>query len=67
MGSQVRPAPVVAIVGATGAVGVEMIGCLERRRFPLKELRLFASPRSAGKQLEFRGAPITVSELTESS
>ena len=67
MGSQVRPAPVVAIVGATGAVGVEMIGCLERRRFPLKQLRLFASPRSAGKQLEFRGAPITVSELTESS
>jgi aspartate-semialdehyde dehydrogenase len=67
MGSQVRPAPVVAIVGATGAVGVEMIGCLERRRFPLKELRLFASQRSAGKQLEFRGAPLTVSELTESS
>ena len=67
MGPQVRPAPVVAIVGATGAVGVEMIGCLERRRFPLKELRLFASQRSAGKQLAFRGAPLTVSELTESS
>ena len=59
--------PVVAIVGATGAVGVEMIGCLERRRFPLAELRLLASARSAGRTLEFRGAPLTVRELTESS
>ena len=59
--------PVVAIVGATGAVGVEMIGCLERRRFPLAELRLLASARSAGKTLEFRGAPLTVRELTEAS
>ncbi len=60
-------APVVAIVGATGAVGVEMIGCLERRRFALSELRLLASARSAGRQLEFRGAPLTVRELTEAS
>jgi aspartate-semialdehyde dehydrogenase len=60
-------APVVAIVGATGAVGVEMIGCLERRAFPLAELRLLASARSAGKTLEFRGAPLTVRELTEAS
>jgi aspartate-semialdehyde dehydrogenase len=59
--------PVVAIVGATGAVGVEMLGCLERRRFPLSELRLLASARSAGKQLEFRGRPLAVRELTESS
>ncbi|HXZ60002.1 MAG TPA: aspartate-semialdehyde dehydrogenase [Steroidobacteraceae bacterium] len=59
--------PVVAIVGATGAVGVEMIGCLERRQFPLGELRLFASARSAGKTLEFRGAPLVVRELTEAS
>ena len=59
--------PVVAIVGATGAVGVEMIGCLERRRFPLAELRLLASARSAGRTLEFRGAPLTVRELAESS
>ncbi|MGP8035195.1 MAG: aspartate-semialdehyde dehydrogenase [Steroidobacteraceae bacterium] len=59
--------PVVAIVGATGAVGVEMIGCLERRRFPLAELRLYASARSAGKTLEFRGAPLVVHELTEAS
>ena len=67
MASQVRRAPVVAIVGATGAVGVEMIGCLERRRFPLKELRLFASARSAGKTLPFRGEPLKVRELTETS
>jgi aspartate-semialdehyde dehydrogenase len=60
-------APVIAIVGATGAVGVEMIGCLERRRFPLSELRLFASARSAGKTLRFRGQSLTVRELTEAS
>jgi aspartate-semialdehyde dehydrogenase len=60
-------APVVAIVGATGAVGVEMMGCLERRRFPLTELRLLASARSAGKTLEFRGAPLVVRELSEAS
>jgi aspartate-semialdehyde dehydrogenase len=41
--------PVLAIAGATGAVGVEMIGCLEQRRTPLSELRLLASVRSAGK------------------
>jgi aspartate-semialdehyde dehydrogenase len=58
---------VVAIVGATGAVGVELIGCLERRRFPLSELRLFASARSAGKTLAFRGQPLPVRELEESS
>ena len=59
--------PNIAIVGATGAVGVEMIRCLEQRRFPLAELRLLASARSAGKTLEFRGAPLTVGELTETS
>jgi len=58
-------APVVAIVGATGAVGVELLGCLERRNFPLSELRLFASARSAGKTLQFRGKPVPVQELTE--
>jgi aspartate-semialdehyde dehydrogenase len=59
--------PVVAIVGATGAVGVELIRCLEQRRFPLAELRLFASARSAGKALPFCGAPLTVRELTDAS
>src|SRR6185369_10486094 len=58
-------APVVAIVGATGAVGIELLGCLERRNFPLSELRLFASARSAGKTLPFRGKPLPVRELTE--
>ena len=43
--------PVVAVVGATGAVGAELMRCLEQRRFPLEQLRLFASPRSAGKRL----------------
>jgi len=59
--------PTVAIVGATGAVGVELISCLERRRFPLAALKLFASARSAGKSLEFRGEALPVEELTERS
>jgi aspartate-semialdehyde dehydrogenase len=59
--------PVVAIVGATGAVGVELLECLERRKFPLKELKLFASARSAGKKMSFRGSELVVQELTESS
>jgi len=45
----------VAIVGASGAVGVEMLRVMERRNFPVASLRLLASPRSAGKSLEFRG------------
>ena len=59
--------PVVAVVGATGAVGVELIQCLEQRKFPLSELRLFASARSAGKTLDFRGKPVRVQELTDDS
>jgi len=59
--------PVVAVVGATGAVGVELIRCLEQRKFPLSRLELFASARSAGKTLPFRGAGLTVRELTERS
>ena len=57
----------VAIVGATGAVGVEFLRCLDEREFPLKELRLLASARSAGKQLSFKGQPLTVAELTDRS
>ena len=56
---------VVAIVGATGAVGVELLKCLEQRKFPVKELRLLASARSKGKELTFRGKPVAVEELTE--
>src|SRR6185312_10183577 len=60
-------APVVAIVGATGAVGIELSGCLERRNFPLSELRLFASARSAGKTRPFCGQSVPVQELTENA
>ncbi|HEX5421088.1 MAG TPA: aspartate-semialdehyde dehydrogenase, partial [Gammaproteobacteria bacterium] len=59
--------PVVAIVGATGAVGVELLGCLEKREFPCSELRLLASARSAGKTMPFRGRSLEVQELTERS
>jgi aspartate-semialdehyde dehydrogenase len=59
--------PAVAVVGATGAVGIELLGCLERRRFPLRSLRLYASPRSAGKRLSFRGEEIAVAALGEGS
>jgi aspartate-semialdehyde dehydrogenase len=59
--------PTVAIVGATGAVGAELIGCLERRAFPLERLRLFASARSAGRKLLFRGEGVPVEELNEDS
>lgn len=59
--------PVVAVVGATGAVGVELIHCLEQRNFPLAALKLFASARSAGKTLPFRGRELLVEELEESS
>lgn len=51
---------VVAILGATGAVGQEMINQLEERKFPVKELRLLASPRSVGKIMKFNGADVTV-------
>jgi len=57
----------VAIVGATGAVGVELIGCLERRNFPVKKLVLLASARSKGKAVKALGHDLTVEELTENS
>ena len=57
--------PVVAVMGATGAVGVEMIRCLEQRQFPLRSLRLFASARSAGQRMSYRGQSIAVEELRE--
>jgi aspartate-semialdehyde dehydrogenase len=57
----------VAIVGATGAVGIEMIKTLEKRKFPVGKLTLLASARSAGKTLPFRGQDITITELREDS
>ena len=57
----------VAVVGATGAVGEEFLRILEERKFPIKELRLLASKRSAGKKMRFCGADYTVQELTKHS
>jgi len=56
---------VVAVVGATGAVGTEMIFTLEQRDFPIERLRLFASERSVGKELEYKGQKIKVEGLTK--
>lgn len=55
----------VGIAGATGAVGIEMMETLEKRNFPVKELRLFASERSVGKTLPFRGKQVKVELLKE--
>jgi len=57
----------VAIVGATGAVGVEMLKVLEKRKFPVSELKLLASGRSAGKKMTFAGKEYTIEELTKDS
>lgn len=57
----------VAILGATGAVGTELLELLEERNFPIAELKLLASPRSAGSQLMFRGQPITIEAVTSDS
>jgi aspartate-semialdehyde dehydrogenase len=57
----------VAIVGATGAVGIELMKVLARRGFPVGRLTLLASARSAGKTLEFQGEQIPVRELREDS
>lgn len=57
----------VAIVGATGAVGLEFLAVLEHRDFPVGNLRLLASHRSAGKTLTFRGQSFVVEELAENS
>jgi aspartate-semialdehyde dehydrogenase len=57
----------VAVVGATGAVGNQMIACLEELNFPAGSIRLLASARSAGRHLRFRGDLIAVQELTEKS
>src|SRR5258706_14085467 len=59
--------PHVAVVGATGAVGIEMLKTLEKRNFPVGKLTLLASARSVGKKLKFRGEDIAVKELTNDS
>jgi aspartate-semialdehyde dehydrogenase len=57
----------VAVAGATGAVGIQMIACLEERNFPIESIKLLASSRSAGRTLLFKGAPVMVEELKENS
>jgi aspartate-semialdehyde dehydrogenase len=53
------------VVGATGAVGIEMIKTLEKRNFPVGQLTLLASARSVGKKLKYKGTDVTVKELTK--
>ena len=62
-----KKAYVVAVVGATGAVGEEMIVTLEQREFPVEKLRLFATERSAGKTLSYDGRNIPVEMLRKDS
>jgi aspartate-semialdehyde dehydrogenase len=57
----------VAILGATGAVGIELLELLETRNFPVEQLKLLASPRSAGKSLTFAGKSLTVEAVNENS
>jgi aspartate-semialdehyde dehydrogenase len=59
--------PHVAIVGASGAVGIEMLKTLERRQFPVGKLTLLASARSVGKRMTFRGNDVALAELTPAS
>lgn len=56
---------IVAVVGATGVVGNEMVAILEERNFPIEHLRLFASERSEGKTIEFKGKAVPVEILGE--
>lgn len=57
----------VAVVGATGAVGEQIIHLLESRNFPIRELKLLSSARSAGKKVVFKGKEYTVEEATPDS
>jgi aspartate-semialdehyde dehydrogenase len=57
----------VAVAGATGAVGNQMIRCLEERNFPVRSIKLLASKRSTGRELRFRGDLVPVEELTDQS
>ena len=57
----------IAVVGATGAVGQEILKVMEERKIPYKELRLLASARSAGTEIEYQGKTYVVQETTENS
>ncbi|WP_421403858.1 aspartate-semialdehyde dehydrogenase [Agrobacterium fabrum] len=58
---------VIAIVGATGAVGAELVDCMAKRHFPVRGLRLLASARSAGKKMDYMDHVIAVQELRRDS
>jgi len=62
-----KPAYRVAVVGATGAVGAEMMEILEERKFPVDTLLPLASARSAGETVVFQGQDVTIEELTKDS
>ena len=57
----------VAIVGASGAVGLEIVKILQERKFIISELSLFGSKRSAGKSILYKNKPITIKQLKSSS
>jgi aspartate-semialdehyde dehydrogenase len=67
METEVKNDPVIAIAGATGAVGAEFIATMDKRRFPVGKLKALASARSAGKSLAFRGQEVVIEELTANS
>ena len=67
MSTEVKKHYRVAIAGATGAVGVEFLRCLEQRKFPIASMRLLASARSRGRKMMFGGNDIEVEELTDQS
>ncbi|HEY9850518.1 MAG TPA: aspartate-semialdehyde dehydrogenase [Leptolyngbyaceae cyanobacterium] len=57
----------VAILGATGAVGTELLELLESRQFPVADLKLLASPRSAGRTMQFKGTDLPVEPVSDRS
>lgn len=64
-GQSMSNATTIAVVGATGAVGIEILRVLEQREFPHGAIRLLASPRSAGKTLRYRGAEVAIEPLVD--
>ena len=67
MENKVKNDPVVAIVGATGAVGAEFIATMDKRGFRVGKLKALASARSAGNSIDFRGRKVVIEELGENS
>lgn len=62
-----NPHPHIAVLGATGAVGIEVLKTLEKRNFPVRKLTLLASERSVGKRMKFHGVEHVVQQVTPSS